>query len=57
MFNFRETEPGQWRWSFTFREQVMACGEGFPSELSARKAAESFASGVGLALINLIGHR
>ncbi|GEP12748.1 hypothetical protein [Methylobacterium gnaphalii] len=57
MFNFRETEPGQWRWSFTFREQTMACGEGFPSELSARKAAESFASGVGLALINLIGHR
>lgn len=57
MFSFRETEPGKWRWAFVFRDQTLAGGEGFATEVSARKAADAFASGVGMALIDMLGHQ
>ncbi|WP_187272429.1 hypothetical protein [Methylobacterium sp. WL9] len=50
MFKFRETTPGEWRWSFVFRDQTLAHGEGFPSEGKAKAAAMVFARDVGVAL-------
>ncbi|MCE4226196.1 hypothetical protein HCU64_20815 [Methylobacterium sp. C25] len=57
MFSFKETEPGQWHCAFVFRDQTLAGGEGFASEVIARKAVDAFASGVGMALIDLLGHQ
>lgn len=50
MFKFREMAPGEWRWSFVFRDQTLAHGEGFPSEGKAKAAAMVFARDVGVAL-------
>ncbi len=58
MFTFSEMTPGQWQWSFVFREQVLArADEAYGSRGKAVAAAEVFARGVGLALVKMLGHR